>query len=64
MTDTLRLTLNPKGLWRRQRFEFCNALEAVVDKPKDAKAVAELERLGGRIMGDDGGESPGNAGVS
>lgn len=41
----MTITLDPKGSWRRQRFEFCNALEDAVAK-NDPKAWAELERMG------------------
>ena len=56
----MTLTLDPKGSWRRQRFEFCNALEDAMDESASAesraKAEAELERMGVRRV-----EERGNA---
>ena len=44
MTD-IPLTVSPKGSWRRNRFEFCNALEAALDTD-DAEAWRLLEQMG------------------
>jgi hypothetical protein len=57
MTDTpITLHLSPNGLWRRQRFEFCNALEVVtgLQANDELRAImwAELERLGVQRVSD------------
>ena len=52
MTE-LTLTIDPNGLWRKQRFEFCNALEAAVSPiagPLRSAAVAELERMDVKVV--------------
>lgn len=41
---TLIILLDPNGLWRRHRFEFCNALEDLAQGK--ASARSELEKLG------------------
>lgn len=46
----MTITLDPQGSWRRNRFEFCNALEDAVTK-NDPKAWAELEKMGVRRVG-------------
>jgi len=43
MTE-LTLTIDPNGLWRKQRFEFCNALEDACGG--DAKAWDVLAEMG------------------
>lgn len=49
------LTIDPNGLWRRQRFEFCNYLEAALGED-DGKAWAGLERMGVRRAQPDTGK--------
>ncbi len=47
----MTLTLDPHGLWRRHRFEFCTALEKLMDAKTESQRQAhwsELERLGVR----------------
>lgn len=44
------VAIEPKGAWRHNRFEFCNALEAALDEgtigEASIRAWAELARLG------------------
>lgn len=57
MTDTehklarprLVIELEPDGLWSRQRFDFCNALEDVCDLADSSAAVQLLKSLGVHI---------------
>lgn len=39
------LMINPAGAWRRNRFEFCNALEAAIDTDDEAAWIL-LAKLG------------------
>lgn len=42
------IEIDPDGAWRRNRFDFCNALEAVADGNSPPNRAA-LERLGVRV---------------
>lgn len=44
-TKPTLIEIDPNGAWRRNRFDFCNALEAVVDS-NSPENRAELKRLG------------------
>lgn len=64
MTE-LTITLDPNGLWRRKRFEFCNALEdAMIGTTPDflGRAWAELEKLGVRRSQSPNGEARSSVG--
>jgi hypothetical protein len=43
----LSITLDADGLWRRKRFEFCNALEEAIDRG-DEMALELLKQMGVR----------------
>ena len=59
---TISIEIDPKGSWRRQRFEFCNALEDAMDESasadRRAKAWAELEKMGVRRVEEDANGVP------
>jgi hypothetical protein len=51
MSEPVLIEFDPEGSWKANRFEFCNALEAVLSPPAGrlhSAAWAELELLGVR----------------
>ena len=65
MTE-LTLTIDPNGLWRKQRFEFCNALEVLSGRQATndhrTRVWADLEKLGVRPSQSPNGEARSSVG--